>query len=49
MVIEACQKRTGRKFNATEIEAGILKDLLIEEDYNIIKQVNPTDLTNDSY
>ena len=31
------ERRLGRKFTREEIESGVLKDLLIEEDYKIEK------------
>ena len=35
MVIEGIQKCLDHKFTPEEIESGILKDLIIEEDYNL--------------
>ena len=40
LVIEQCQKRLKREFSPEEIEAGILKDLLIESDYDVITAVS---------
>ena len=34
------ERRLGRKFSRDEIESGVLKDLLIEEDYKIEKVVS---------
>ena len=39
-MIEQCQKRLDREFSPAEIEAGILKDLLIESDYNLVTAVS---------
>ena len=38
-VIESIQKRVGGKFSPEEIESGILKDLITETDYDIIRVV----------
>ena len=40
LVIEQCQKHLDREFSPEEIEAGVLKDLLIESDYDIITAVS---------
>ena len=40
LVIEQCQKRLKREFSPEEIEAGILKYLLIESDYDVITAVS---------
>ena len=40
LVIEQCQKRLDRVFSPEEIEAGVLKDLLIESDYDVITAVS---------
>ena len=34
-IIEGVQKRLNKKFTAEEIEQGILKDVLIDDDYNL--------------
>ena len=39
IVIEGIQKRLDRQFTLEEIENGILKDLIIEEDYDLIRVV----------
>ena len=36
-VIESIQKWVGRKFSPEEIETGILKDLITDADYDIIR------------
>ena len=38
-VIESIQKWVGRKFSPEEIETGILKDLITDADYDIIRMV----------
>ena len=38
-VIESVQKRVGRKFSPEEIETGVLKDLITDADYDIIRVV----------
>ena len=38
-MIESVQKRVGRKFSPEEIETGILKDLITNADYDIIRVV----------
>ena len=38
-MIESIQKRVGRKFSPEEIETGILKDLITNADYDIIRVV----------
>ena len=38
-VIESIQKQVGRKFSPEEIETGILKDLITDADYDIIRVV----------
>ena len=40
MVIEGIQKHLNRTFTPEEIENGILKDLIVEEDYDLIHVVN---------
>ena len=39
-IIEGIQKRLGRTFSKEEIEAGILENLIEEEDYNIERVVS---------
>ena len=39
IVIEGIQKHLDRQFTPEEIENGILKDLIIEEDYDLIRVV----------
>ena len=39
-IIEGVQKRLDKKFTAEEIEQGILKDVLTEEDYNLTRVVS---------
>ena len=34
-IIEGVQKRLDKKFTGTEIERGVLKDVLIDEDYDL--------------
>ena len=38
-VIDSIQKRVGHKFSPEEIESGILKDLITDMDYDIIRVV----------
>ena len=38
-LIESVQKQVGRKFSPEEIETGILKDLITDMDYDIIRVV----------
>ena len=38
-IIEGVQKRLGKKFTAEEIEQGILKDVLTEDDYDLARVV----------
>ena len=38
--LEVIQKRLDRKFSAEEIERGVLKDILIEEDYDLTRVVS---------
>ena len=40
LVIKQCQKRLQRVFTPEEIEAGVLKELLIDTDYDIITAVS---------
>ena len=40
IVIEGIQKHLNRTFSPEEIESGILKDLIVEEDYDLIRVVN---------
>ena len=42
MVIEGIQKCLNRYFSPEEIENGILKDLLVKEDYDLITVVTIT-------
>ena len=37
---QACTKRLGKEFSPTEIENGVLKDLITEADYDIITVVS---------
>ena len=46
-IIEGVQKRLDKKFMAEEIECGVLKDILIDEDYNLTRVVSF--LKNSSY
>ena len=39
-IIESVQKHVGRKFSPEEIEIGILKDLITDDDYDIIRVVH---------
>ena len=40
LAIEQCQKRLQRVFNPGEIKAGVLKELLMETDYDIVTTVS---------
>ena len=35
-IIEGVQKRLGKKFTAEKIEQGVLKDVIIDDDYNLV-------------
>ena len=35
-IIEGVQKRLGKKFTAEEIKQGILKDVLTDDDYDLV-------------
>ena len=35
-IIEGVQKRLGKKFTAEEIEQGVLKDVLTNDDYDLV-------------
>ena len=37
--IESIQKRVGHKFSPEEIEIGVIKDLITDTDYDIIRVV----------
>ena len=39
-IIEGVQKRLGKKFTAEEIEQGILKDVLTDDDYDLARVVS---------
>ena len=39
-IIEGVQKRLGKKFTAEEIEQGILKDVLTDDDYDLVRVVS---------
>ena len=39
-VIEGVQKRLDKKFTAEEIERGVLKDVLIDDDYDLARVVS---------
>ena len=39
-VIQHIEKRLDRTFSPEEIENGVLKDLITEEDYNMVKVVS---------
>ena len=39
-IIEGVQKRLGKKFTAEQIEQGVLKDILVDEDYDLIRVVS---------
>ena len=39
-IIEGVQKRLDKKFTANEIERGVLKDVLIDEDYDLTRVVS---------
>ena len=36
VIIEGVQKRLGKKFTVEEIEQGILKDVLSNDDYDLV-------------
>ena len=39
-IIQHVEKCTGRNLSTEDIESGVLKDLLIKEDYDIVKVVS---------
>ena len=39
-IIEGVQKRLDKKFTVEEIEQGVLKDVLIDEDYDLTRVVS---------
>ena len=39
-VIEGVQKRLGKKFTMEEIKQGMLKDVLIDDDYDLARVVS---------
>ena len=39
-IIEGVQKRLGKKFTAEEIEQGVLKDVLTNDDYDLVRVVS---------
>ena len=39
-IIEGVQKRLGKKFTTEEIEQGILKDVLTDDDYDLAQVVS---------
>ena len=39
-IIEGVQKRLDKKFTAEEIERGVLKDVLIDDDYDLARVVS---------
>ena len=39
-IIEGVQKRLDKKFMAEEIERGVLKDVLIDDDYDLARVVS---------
>ena len=38
-IIEGIQKRLDRKFTTEEIEQGVLKDVIIDDDYDLVRVV----------
>ena len=39
-ITEGVQKRLDKKFTAEEIERGVLKDVLIDKDYDLVRVVS---------
>ena len=39
-ILEGVQKRLDKKFTAEEIERGVLKDVLIDDDYDLARVVS---------
>ena len=39
-IIEGVQKRLGKKFTVEEIEQGVLKDVLTDDDYDLVQVVS---------
>ena len=39
-IVEGVQKRLGKKFTAEEIEQGVLKDVIIDDDYDLVRVVS---------
>ena len=46
-IIEGVQKGLGKQFSTEEIEQGMLKDVLIDEDYDLIQVVSSIMICND--
>ena len=45
-VIEGVQKRIGRTFTREQIESGILKDIITDEDYDVIRVVSRSNIAS---
>ena len=45
-VIEGVQKRTGKTFTREQIESGILKDIITNEDYDVIRVVSRSNIAS---
>ena len=45
-VIEGVQKRTGKTFTREQIESGVLKDIITDEDYDLICVVSRSSIAS---
>ena len=45
-MIEGVQKRTGKTFTREQIESGILKDIITDEDYDLIRVVSRSNIAS---
>ena len=45
-VIEGVQKRTGKTFTREQIESGVLKDIITDEDYDLIRVVSRSNIAS---
>ena len=45
-MIEGIQKRTGKTFTREQIESGVLKDIITDEDYDLIRVVSRSNIAS---
>ena len=48
-VIEGVQKRTGKTFTREQIESGVLKDFITDEDYDLIRVVSRSSIASSRF